>query len=151
MSAWDLASPVRPSRIHQGVNAFFHVLAMAAILVAELPMGVRAGFLALILGLWILVLLRGRRHGGQQVSELAWAEAESYPVIILASGQRLRVRWQRVAVWRWLVVLDMQAVDVDWRDTLLLWPDSLQTQVFRRLRVRLLLDRDGPELPVSQR
>lgn len=151
MSAWDLASPVRSSRIHQGVNALFHVMAAAAIVVAELPMGVRAGFLALVLGLWLLALLRGRRPGGQQVSELVWAESESYPVVILASGQRLRVRWQRVAVWRWLVVLDMQAVDVDWRDTLLLWPDSLQTQVFRRLRVRLLLDRDGPELPVSQR
>ena len=43
------------------------------------------------------------------------------------------------AVWRYLIVLDFQAKDVNSNYRVLIWPDSFKQADYRRLQVRLRL------------
>jgi hypothetical protein len=136
MSVWDLNSGIRRSGLLAAIQAMFYLAGVAAIALAEVPVAIKAGGLVLLaLSAW-LAWRRWRAPGGQCVRELTWIGDQV--TLVLVNGQRLRGHWTHVAVWRWLVVLKFKATDVDWRDELVLLPDSLPAQDFRRLKVRLL-------------
>lgn len=136
MNAWDLDEALRPSRLHALLLAVVYVMALTAVWLPPLP--VAAAVLASVawLGSAWLAWQRWRRPVGESVSGLSWAGEQM--AVTLANGQRLRVIPEAAAVWRWLVVIRVRAVDVDWSEHLLVLPDSLPSGQFRRLKVRLL-------------
>jgi hypothetical protein len=72
-------------------------------------------------------------------SIIALAVDDEHWTITLKNGQRLRVQLQIWAVWRYLIVLDFRAKDVDSNYRVIIWPDSLKQADYRRLQVRLRL------------
>jgi hypothetical protein len=72
-------------------------------------------------------------------SIVALAVDDEHWTITLNNGQRLRVQLQLWAVWRYLMVLDFRAKDVNSNYRVLIWPDSLKQADYRRLQVRLRL------------
>lgn len=136
MSVWDLNSRLQPSRLQLLMLGGLYLVALAGVWLAVLPLGVQI-FASVVLAFsaW-LAWRRWLRPPGQSVRELAWIGDQAS--LVLANGQRVRVQWVRSAVWRWLVVLKFRATDIEWSDELVLLPDSLPKEDFRRLKVRLL-------------
>lgn len=135
MSAWDLNSPVTPSRVRLQIRMAGYLAAGAAIWLAVMPLSVQIGLLVLLAILAGVAMLRGRA-AAEPVRELSWIGDQAS--LVLANGQRVRVQWTGVAVWRYLVVLKFRATDIEWADELVLLPDSIPAQDFRRLKVCLL-------------
>ncbi|WP_130412299.1 protein YgfX [Fluviicoccus keumensis] len=112
-----------------------YLAAGAAIWLAVMPLAVQIGLSVLLAILAGVAMLRGRA-AAEPVRELSWIGDQAS--LVLANGQRVRVQWTGVAVWRYLVVLKFRATDIEWTDELVLLPDSIPAQDFRRLKVRLL-------------
>jgi hypothetical protein len=65
-------------------------------------------------------------------------------------GRRGMLRQRRARAWRWLVVLELEGQwqGRRWRQKVVVWPDSVSADAFRRLRVWLrLARRRGEERP----
>lgn len=139
MSAWDIHSVIAPSRLHRRIGAAACAMAVLGVVFAAVPVVLQAGLLLLLaIGVWIS-RRAWRLDSSDTVRELHWTD-ESIHVVTFA-GQRLRVAIHRPTVHARMVILPLAARDGEWRDTLLLFPDSLPREQWRRLQARLRLDR----------
>lgn len=121
---------LRPSRIYSAVLALAHGLAFAGIALAALPLSIKLmAVAALSMGaLWL------------------WRQGASHPrgLRVSQSGQieLLEGEWQaasirgRPVVLPWLVSLVLQP-EAGRKRRLMLWPDSADPGLFRKLRVWL--------------
>lgn len=137
MSAWELDSPIKASRWQQGLVAVCHLLAFVAITVAYLPWWAKA----LIAVAVLLSALHSWRMLARQHADAiaAFSTEEGHWYITLNNGQRLRVALKSWAVWRYLVVLDLQSTSLRLDYRLLIFPDSVGHHTYRRLQARLRL------------
>ena len=137
MSVWAVNTLIKPSSKQFAVVSAFHVLAACAIGVAYIPLWAKVlAILMLVFMFW----LSWRPLKLQLPSSIvALAVDEEHWTITLNNGQRLRVQLQIWAVWRYLIVLDFRAKDVNSNYRVLIWPDSLKQADYRRLQVRLRL------------
>ncbi|MBH1971423.1 hypothetical protein FK216_08295 [Moraxellaceae bacterium AER2_44_116] len=137
MSVWAVNTLIKPSSKQFAVVSAFHVLAVVAIGVAYIPLWTKV--LAILL-LAFMFWLSWRPLKLQLPSSIiALAVDDEHWTITLKNGQRLRVQLQIWAVWRYLIVLDFRAKDVDSNYRVIIWPDSLKQADYRRLQVRLRL------------
>ena len=137
MSVWAVNTLIKPSSKQQALVCAFHVLAACAIGVAYIPLWAKV--LAILL-LAFMFWLSWRPLKLQSPSSIvALAVDDEHWTITLNNGQRLRVQLQLWAVWRYLIVLDFRAKDVNSHYRVLIWPDSIKAADYRRLQVRLRL------------
>ena len=137
MSVWAVNTLIKPSSKQQALVCAFHVLAACAIGVAYIPLWTKV---LVILLLAFIFWLGWRPLKLQSPSSIvALAVDDEHWTITLNNGQRLRVKLQLWAVWRYLMVLDFRAKDVNSNYRVLIWPDSLKQADYRRLQVRLRL------------
>ncbi len=137
MSVWAVNTLIKPSSKQQALVCAFHVLAACAIGVAYIPLWTKV---LVILLLAFIFWLGWRPLKLQSPSSIvALAVDDEHWTITLNNGQRLRVQLQLWAVWRYLMVLDFRAKDVNSNYRVLIWPDSLKQADYRRLQVRLRL------------
>lgn len=132
--AWDVDLDVGPSRLCLGLTVVLHGAALAALAGSALP--------ARGLGLAAVVVLAAaalawRAESGvaarlRLVGEEWWLETR---------GRHGMVRQRRGRAWRWLVVLELEGEwqGRRWREKVVVWPDSVDGDAFRRLRVWLRL------------
>lgn len=137
MSVWAVNTPIKSSKTQQLIVVLLHATSALAILVAYIPILAKVMvMLLLVFMLW----LSWRQLTLQSASSIvALSIDDEQWTITLKSGQRLRVQLQTWAVWRYLMVLDVQAKDVNSHYRVILWPDSLKQADYRRLQVRLRL------------
>ena len=137
MSVWAVNTLIKPSSKQQALVCAFHVLAACAIGVAYIPLWTKV---LVILLLAFMFWLGWRPLKLQSPSSIvALAVDDEHWTITLNNGQRLRVQLQLWAVWRYLIVLDFRAKDVNSNYRVLIWPDSIKAADYRRLQVRLRL------------
>ena len=137
MSVWAVNTPIKPSSKQIAIVCVFHLLAVVAIALAYIPLWAKV--LAILL-LAFMFWLSWRPLKLQLPSSIvALAVDDEHWTITFKNGQRLRVQLQVWAVWRYLMVLDFQAKDVDSHYRVLIWPDSMKQADYRRLQVRLRL------------
>ncbi len=126
-----LAFTIRPSRWLQGYALITHGLALAVSL--TLPLGLLLSMAVIVHGFWVRRQLQLRT--ATAICAATWTlngwtlhdRAGRCLAATLSVGSRLT---------RWLIVLRFRCDDQQ-RRTLLLAPDSLATDEWRRLRVRL--------------
>ncbi|HEX4870106.1 MAG TPA: protein YgfX [Moraxellaceae bacterium] len=139
-TAWAVDLDTVPSRFHRHLILVAHLLAGLALL--------QAGGLAwpwrVLLALAVaLVAVPGWRAAGRA----RWRLREVGEEWWLDSGARQgMVRLRRARVWRWLVVMEFRGEwqGRSWRERVVVWPDAVAPDDFRRLRVRL---RCAPQAP----
>lgn len=137
MNVWAVNTPIKPSSKQIAIVCAFHVLAVVAIALAYIPLWAKV--LAILL-LAFMFWLSWRPLKLQLPSSIvALAVDDADWTITFKNGQRLRVQLQVWAVWRYLMVLDFQAKDVNSNYRVLIWSDSLKQADYRRLQVRLRL------------
>ena len=137
MSVWAVNTLIKPSAKQRAIVGGFHLLAAVAIGVAYIP--ILAKVVAILL-LGFMLWLSWRPLKLQLPSSIvALAVDNEHWTITLKNGQRLRVQLQIWAVWRYLIVLDFRAQDVDSNYRVIIWPDSIKQADYRRLQVRLRL------------
>ncbi|HEX6591189.1 MAG TPA: protein YgfX [Moraxellaceae bacterium] len=136
LHVWRADLSPRPSRFLLCLAAVLHIAAAGAMLASALPWPAQALLMLLILfsafHAWKVELsVRGLRlleQGG------GW--------YLIENDKAIPVTLSRVRVWRYLVLLDIEMADR--RQRLVLVPDALPPEVFRRLRVRLKYARLQP-------
>ena len=96
-------------------------------------------FAAVLASLYRSILLHARRSHPAAICRLVWKDGEEC-VLTWSSGKQLTARMQaRAFVMPWLVALHLK--DSDGKSfRLALLPDMLDREVFRRLRVRLIIE-----------
>lgn len=130
--AWRVDLGTSPSRIFISLSLALHGAALLALGQSGLD-----GSLRLALGLVIGV-----------AAALAWRSERQRTVILREAGEewwldngrrRGMVRLRHSSVWRYLVVMEFAGDPEDrrWRERVVVWPDSVAPDDFRRLRVRL--------------
>lgn len=138
LHVWRADLAPRPSRFLLGLVAILHLAAAGAMLASALPFPAQSALLLLIL----VSAFHAWRHElsvrGLRLLEQAggWC--------LIEKDRAIPVTLSRVRVWRYLVLLDIEAADR--RQRLVLLPDALSPDVFRRLRVRLKYARLQPLL-----
>lgn len=136
-TAWVVELATRPSRFQQGLTLLLHSLALLALLRAGgLPWPPRLA-LALLVALAAVLAVRAERRRREYLREAGeewWLESR---------GRSGMVRLVRARTWRYLVVVDFagEGQGRRRRERLVIWPDAVAPDDFRRLRVRL---RCGP-------
>lgn len=136
-TAWVVELATRPSRFHQGLTLALHALALLALQRAGgLPWALRLALAGgVLLSAWLA--LRAERRRGEFLREAGeewWLER---------GGRAGMVRLTRARTWRYLLVVEFAGEwqGRRWREHLVIWPDAVAPDDFRRLRVRL---RCGP-------
>ena len=137
MSVWAVNTLIKPSSKQQALVCAFHVLAACAIGVAYIPLWTKVLVILLLAFIFWLGWLPLKLQSPSSI--VALAVDDEHWTITLNNGQRLRVQLQLWAVWRYLMVLDFRAKDVNSNYRVLIWPDSLKQADYRRLQVRLRL------------
>ena len=124
-----------PSHSLRAWLVVIHVVAILLLPSLSLPAGAGLILLLLILfSLWHTI----RRHS-DSVSAVLWSEARSCR-LSLASGQDIEARLMpQVFILPWLVIMRFKS-DRKRLHQLVLLPDMLEPEVFRRLRVRLMIE-----------
>lgn len=135
-SVWRPVLEPRPSRIQRIILILFYVLALVAVLQAVMPFGWQVAAVSAWLGLFLYEVTLWRHP---------------LPVVVLherigdwwladADGNTSRAKLCRSMVWRYLVVLDFRTLEGAGPRSrrVVLFPDSVLPDEFRRLRVRLL-------------
>lgn len=133
---WRPILEPRPSRIKRGILILVYLLAAMALLQAVLPLQWQLTALAAWCVLLVLELASWRHEPRTVVLQERigdWWLADD-------AGSTARMRLVRSMVWRYLVVLDFRALEKTGprRRRVVLFADSVATDDFRRLRVRLL-------------
>lgn len=132
--AWDVDLDVGPSRLFRGLTAALHGAALLALASSGLPQGALAVALPAVLAAAILAWRAEGRVSARLrlVGEEWWLET---------GGRRGMLRQRRGRAWRWLVLLELEGEwqGRRWREKVVVWPDSVTGDAFRRLRVWLRL------------
>lgn len=135
-SVWRPILEPRPSRIKRSLLILFYFLALVSLLQAVLPLH----WLLAAFAVWLVLLgleFSSWRHDPRIVllheRTGDWWLADH-------AGETARMRLMKAMVWRYLVVLDFRALERAGprRCRVVLFADSIATDDFRRLRVRLL-------------
>lgn len=141
---WRVDLRLRPSRIAFFLLGFLHLAAVLSVLRAGLPLWLQ---LFLLAGIVLLAVHEYRREQRQDLILREqgtdwWLETES------RVGHAELVSSQ---VWRYLVVMDFRAQDEKgtWRRRVVVLPDAVTPDVFRRLRVRLRYGAFPPAKKIS--
>lgn len=131
--AWAVDLDTRPSRVHRRLILLLHLLAGLAVL--------QAGGLAWLLRGPLLLAIAA-------AGAIAWREAGTGELRLREAGEewwldtgarRGMVQLRRGRAWRWLVVMEFRGEwqGRPWREHVVVWPDAVPVDDFRRLRVRL--------------
>lgn len=139
-SAWRPRLERRRSRCAGGLALALFLLALCALAVAALD----TPMTALAVLAWALLAVREWRHWRQGEEVRVVEERRSDWWLVFRDGRAGGMRLQQAMVWRWLVVLDFERPeggrpDLPRRQRVVFWPDSVDAEDFRRLRVRLAL------------
>ncbi len=129
---------LRPSRIFAALLLVIHGGAAGCVLIVPLPWPVRVLLVGIILfslrytiSRWALL-----RHN-KAVTALLWDDLGEWK-LFSRDGKEMAVRLEPDSfVSPWWVVLNFSAIDASGRYSTVLFPDSLDGESFRRLRVRL--------------
>lgn len=135
-SVWRPVLEPRPSRIQRLILTAFYLLALVALLQAVLP----PRWLLAVLAMWALLLVLELVSWRRQPRIVLVQERIGDWWMADQDGVASRMSLRRAMVWRYLVVLDFSALENAGprRQRLVLLPDSVPADQFRRLRVRLL-------------
>ena len=136
MNVWELDTAIKPSRYQQWLNGLFYSVAMAAIWCAYLPIVAQ-------LGLTIVLLAVACLHSVKLAKTLPVVSHLSSKTddwfIDLATGQRLKVKLSRYFLWRYLVVFSYQSPHIRVPYVVVIFPDSIDKDNYRRLQAKLRL------------
>lgn len=135
-SVWRPVLEPRPSRIQRIILIVFYLLALVALLQAVLPFEWQ---MAAVLA-WLALFLYELTSWRYPLSVVLLHERIGDWWLADAEGNSSRVSLHRSMVWRYLVVLDFRILEGAGprRQRVVLFPDSVTADEFRRLRVRLL-------------
>lgn len=139
--AWDVDLVVGPSRISRLLTAALHGAALPALAASALP----AWGLLLAGGAVVASGLLAWREEGRVAARLRRVGEEWW---FEGRGRRGMLRQRRARAWRWLVVMELEGrwQGRRWRQKVVVWPDSVSADAFRRLRVWLrMAPRRGEE------
>lgn len=137
-NVWRLDLRLKPSRMAQALQLLLHGAAVGAVLAAALSWWWQ---LLLVFAI-VLALAWQWRCERQQVLHLREQGLDWWLETRTASGP---VRLCRLRVWRYLVIMDFQGREASgWRQRVVIFPDMLSADEFRRLRVRLRYGRPMP-------
>lgn len=136
VSVWRPVLEPRPSRIQRIILIVFYLLALVALLQAVLPFEWQ---MAAVLA-WLALFLCELTSWRYPLSVVLLHERIGDWWLADAEGNSSRVSLHRSMVWRYLVVLDFRILEGEGpcRQRVVLFPDSVTADEFRRLRVRLL-------------
>jgi len=137
---------LRPSRIFALVLLVIHLGAVGCLLMVPLPWPVRVVAAGTVLFSFRYTLFRRAllRHD-KSVTALLWDDLGEWK-LFFSSGEEAARLEPDTFVSSWLVVLNFSAASATGRHSVVIFPDSLDRESFRRLRVRLWLDgREEPE------
>lgn len=135
-SVWRPVLEPRPSRIQRIILILFYILALVAVFQAVMPFEWQVAAVSAWFGIFLYELMSWRHplpvvllH--ERIGDWWLADAEC---------NSSRVSLHRSMVWRYLVVLDFHTLEGAGprRRRVVLFPDSVTADDFRRLRVRLL-------------
>jgi toxin CptA len=153
---------VQPSRRLRAVRVTLLAFAVAAVLLADLPPGVQfGGLVVMALYFWadwlMQFLSRARSAPAPTATVGAWLKCHDDGRLTLSqSGQNdLSDQWHPVAVQPdtfvspWLTVLRYRLPGQRWSQSLVILPDSLPADDFRRLRVWLKWKAQTGEQPAE--
>jgi predicted cobalt transporter CbtA len=130
---WRIDLRLSPSRFLLILTVLLHMAAAAAVLSSGLPYGLKGFLLSVLLLSGGLSCRDGRRRGRALLRERGtdwWLET---------AGHAGAVELVQARIWRYLVVMDFRG-DLDgrvWRQRLVVFPDAVGEDDFRRLRVSL--------------
>lgn len=135
-SVWRPVLEPRPSRIQRIILTLFYVLALVAVLQAAMPFEWQVAAVLL----WLGLLLYEVNSWRQPLSVVLLHERIGDWWLADAEGNTSRAGLCRSMVWRYLVVLDFRTLEGAGPRSrrVVLFPDSVLPDEFRRLRVRLL-------------
>lgn len=133
LHVWRVDLRLQASRIFLLLIVLLHLAAMVAVMKTAFPFLWRLPLVALLLGACWLSLRQERKTTGFILREQAgswWLET---------AGPQGYATLQRSQVWRYLVVMDFlcHRDSKTWRQRVVIFPDSVSADSFRRLRVRL--------------
>ncbi|PTQ89735.1 protein YgfX [Agitococcus lubricus] len=136
MSVWALDTTLKPSYWHRAIVVGAFILAAIAIYCAHLPTWcqVIAG------GAWVLLVCitgLGFRVSPYQIHAVQADDKDWW--IILRQGQRIKVNLHAQTVWRYLIVLHYQEPNLGTHYSVVIFPDSVSANHYRRLQARLRL------------
>ena len=142
MSSPKYASPLvlkpETSRIFIGLFAVAHLGAMAVVFPLDFSLEIKAGLMMLLI-VSMFVVLRGK--GLANVETLTWKDAGEW-VLEFNDGTRYETRLLPSSyVSTWLVVLNFDKAENQRTRSVTLFRDALDPDTFRRLRVRLGLEK----------
>ena len=131
---WHVDLTLRPSRFFLALTLLLHGATLAAVMLSGLSMTWQGG-----LGFCLVISLVGSWR--QELTKEGLVLKEQRPGRWLYSGRRQgQAKLMGRQVWRYLVVMDLQCRDEQgaWRQRVVVLPDAVPADTFRRLRVRLL-------------
>ncbi len=132
-NVWHVDLRLSPSRLFCIISLMLHVAAAVAVLQTELAWPWR-------LLLWCVVLLSAGLSLRRERSRHDVRVSEQIGRWWLATPEREGpAELQGFRVWRYLVVMDFLCRDAGGgrRERVVVWPDAVPADAFRRLRVRL--------------
>lgn len=138
---------LHPSRIFAAVLLVVHGGAAGCVLIVPLSWPVRVLLAALILlSLWYTLSRWGLLRHNRAVTALLWDDLGEWKLFSRDRKETaVRLEPDSFVSPGW-VVLNFSAIDAPGRWSVVLLPDSLDGESFRRLRVRLRLEgREAPE------
>lgn len=138
LHVWRVELRLKPSRFFLLLILALHGTAMAALMQTDLSWYWRLPLIFLLLLSAVLRLRQEKSRAGLMLREQAtswWLETPQ---------QAAQASLQHAQVWRYLVVMDFlcRHESRHWRRRVVIFPDSVSADGFRRLRVRL---RYGPQ------
>jgi len=135
MNVWELDTAIKPSRYQQWLHGFFfYLVALAALWCAYIPLMLQVIVTAVLL---MVAVWLGFRNVTPIVTRLSTEQDDWF--IYLANGQRLKVSVQQYFLWRYLVILSYQSPHIRVPYVVVIFPDSIDKDNYRRLQVKLRL------------
>ena len=142
MSSQKYASPLilkpETSRVFIGLFSFAHLGAMAAVLSLNFLWAIKISLLILIAVSMFVVL---RKKGFANVSTLTWKEGGEWALELNDGVRYETVLLPSSYVSPWLVVLNFNKAENQRDRSVTLFRDALDPETFRRLRVRLGIEK----------
>jgi toxin CptA len=137
--AAPLSLTIRPSRLLAGLLCFVHGGAALCLPPLDVPAWIKVLLGILVALSFIVTIRRALLLDANAIVGLVW-DVEDNWTLISAAGNALNARLEPGSyVHPWLMVLNFYT-DAKWRNTaVVLFPDALDAQTHRRLRVRLNL------------
>lgn len=131
--AWRVELRPGPSRFLLGFFAVLHAAAALAVLAANVLPFLKAVLLVAVL---VLLLLAWRQ---ERAANTLWIAERDEDWWVRAGSRRGRARLAGRRVWRYLVVMDFRCEGGGrrWRQRVVILPDAVPADTFRRLRIRL--------------